>query len=113
MRPIDADELLSLYEGEDENLRVSLRVVKENIKDMPTIEVEPFMYDTGSWQTTVTDTPPVEYAPIRHGWWVNHISENGATDGIYCGICDYEISRDARYKFCPNCGARMDGEEND
>ena len=40
MRPIDADELLSLYEGEDENLKVSLRVVKQNIKDAPTINLE-------------------------------------------------------------------------
>lgn len=41
MRQIDADELLLLYEGVDESLKVSLRVVKQNIKDMPTIEAEP------------------------------------------------------------------------
>ena len=41
MRVIDADELLLLYEGVDESLKVSLRVVKQNIKDMPTIEAEP------------------------------------------------------------------------
>lgn len=41
MRLIDADELLLLYDGVDESLKVSLRVVKQNIKDIPTIEAEP------------------------------------------------------------------------
>ena len=41
MRPIDADELLLLYEGVDESLKVSLRVVKQNIKDAPTIKAVP------------------------------------------------------------------------
>lgn len=45
--------------------------------------------------------------PTEHGRWVNHVSEDGATDGIYCSICDYEIDRDARYNYCPNCGAKM------
>ena len=27
-------------------------------------------------------------------------------DGDYCYLCEYE------YKFCPNCGAKMDKEEN-
>jgi hypothetical protein len=52
-----------------------------------------------------------EAEPVRHGRWVNHISEDGATDGIYCSICDYEIDRDARYKYCPNCGAKMEEED--
>lgn len=45
---------------------------------------------------------------VRRGRWVNHISENGATDGKYCSICDYEVDRDARYKYCPDCGVKMD-----
>ena len=51
--------------------------------------------------------PAVDAVIVRHGRWVNHISENGATDGRYCGICDYEVDRDARYNYCPNCGADM------
>lgn len=52
----------------------------------------------------------IDFEPVRHGRWVNHISENGATDGTYCGICDYEVDRDARYNYCPNCGAKMEME---
>ena len=55
--------------------------------------------------------PVTDAEPVRHGRWVNHISENGATDGTYCGICDYEVDRDARYYYCPNCGAKMDEED--
>lgn len=59
---------------------------------------------------TIVDLQP---DAVIHGWWINHISEDGATDGIYCSICDYEIDRDARYKYCPNCGAKMDDETMD
>ena len=52
------------------------------------------------------------YEPVRHGRWINHISENGATDGRYCGICDYEVDRDAKYNYCPNCGADMREVDN-
>lgn len=78
MRLTDADELLSLYEGEDENLRVSLRVVKENIKDMPTIEAE----------------------PIKHGEWI------GCSDGT-C-LCSRCLETNEPTNYCPNCGAKMD-----
>lgn len=61
---------------------------------------------------TIT-SPIIDFGPIRHGHWVNHISENGATDGTYCSICDYEINRDARYNYCPHCGAKMDKGEED
>lgn len=50
----------------------------------------------------------IDDVPVRHGRWVNHISEDGATDGTYCSICDYEIDKDAKYNYCPHCGAKMD-----
>lgn len=55
----------------------------------------------------------VDAESVRHGLWVNHISENGATDGTYCSQCDYEVDRDAKYNYCPNCGAKMGEEEED
>lgn len=57
-----------------------------------------------SYGISIDDVP----VRLRHGRWVNHISENGATDGTYCSICDYEVDRDARYNYCPPCGAKMD-----
>ena len=43
--------------------------------------------------------------PVRHGHWKD--SSNGWT----CSICNRDVSRD--YNYCPNCGAKMDEEEED
>ena len=70
-------------------------------------------WDSGCWirykmfENALEEAPTVDPEP-RHGRWINHISEDGATDGIYCSICDYEVDRFARYNYCPNCGAKMD-----
>lgn len=48
---------------------------------------------------------------IKHGHWINY------KDNHQCSCCreiiiDDWISCDDEYDYCPNCGARMDGEEN-
>lgn len=50
--------------------------------------------------------------PGRHGRWINHLREDGATDGIFCSQCNYETDRDSRPSYCPNCGAKMISEVN-
>lgn len=44
----------------------------------------------------------VEYAPVVHGRW---------KPGSVCSVCDMQALD--WYKFCPNCGARMDGGADD
>ena len=41
--------------------------------------------------------------PLQKGHWT---SQNWR-----CSICDY-IASDRRWKFCPNCGADMRGDDN-
>lgn len=56
--------------------------------------------------------PTIEAEPVKHGKWVvTHIPDVFQCD--YCKkatkmdeLCDSEILR----AYCPNCGARMDGE---
>lgn len=52
--------------------------------------------------------------PIRHAYWVKDrlLSTNGGTYGVYrCSLCEMTY-QDIGYGFnyCPNCGAKMDGE---
>lgn len=65
--------------------------------------------------------PAANVRPERHGYW------KGYTKSAFCGCDDYgnPIYRDVkiyycslcdrksvvREKFCPNCGAKMDGKE--
>lgn len=62
--------------------------------------------------------PSADVAPVRHGRWVKH----GTRDRMTCSCCgDYwemglEWTSDnfkGWFKFCPYCGARMDGEDNE
>ena len=57
------------------------------------------------------DAPTVDAAPVVHARWIKH---DGYTE---CSGCEYWYdsaeSEDAgdRSHYCPSCGARMDGEE--
>lgn len=53
--------------------------------------------------------------PVRHGYWIEPDDEDVSTACI-CSICDWHgnIMEDdvMGMNYCPNCGARMDGECN-
>ena len=49
--------------------------------------------------------PAADVAPVVHGKWIK---------GKYCSSCEYDNTYICceETKFCPNCGARMDGDKN-
>ena len=62
------------------------------------------------------EAPTVDAAPVVHGEWI-------VDDTVYCGAgkrwykctsCNERVFTAVKgskgYRFCPNCGARMDGE---
>ena len=56
--------------------------------------------------------PAADVAPVVHGRWVKHTKMHGF---VYCSACkdvylDEEWLKDGKWGYCPNCGARMDGE---
>ena len=86
MRLIDADALLEKMKKTDRYF-----FVKFDVEEMPTIKAE----------------------PVRHGKWI----DNGERDilgvptpfAISCSECG--SSAGAKWnKYCPNCGAKMEGE---
>ena len=51
--------------------------------------------------------PAADVVPVRHGRW------NRDKDGlVWCCLCGFgqERSEDRPYAYCPDCGARMDGD---
>lgn len=84
MRPIDADELEKVLIPED---------------------VSGGFWGYGTLKVILDQQPTVEL--VRHGKWeeyeVPHI--------ICCSECDWGTGVDEKhFKYCPNCGAKMDGE---
>lgn len=63
---------------------------------------------------TIDAIPPADVAPVVHGeWLLKHI---GVGHYWECSICHTNpcIYVTQHTKFCPNCGAKMDGgTEND
>lgn len=55
--------------------------------------------------------PTIESEPVRHGRWIVHTTWNGMFGLIHseCSECKFDRNGDlSSWKFCPNCGARMD-----
>lgn len=60
--------------------------------------------------------------PVKHGEWLNFCGDYSTAECNQCGEL-YEVSPDEKpndvylelfkqeYRFCPNCGARMDGDK--
>lgn len=54
--------------------------------------------------------PTADVAPVKHGRWIKQ--ENYPGTYSKCSECDQRVGGYApNYKFCPNCGAKMDQEE--
>ena len=59
----------------------------------------------------VIDAPAADVAPVVHGRW---IEQEKYTFGVMydCSICDNRILDNGHsWNYCPNCGAKMDKEE--
>lgn len=54
--------------------------------------------------------PSVDAAPVRHGRWAHH--KGGYSDHYECTVCGEGIVLTARFRYCPNCGAKMDGGDD-
>ena len=47
----------------------------------------------------------------KTGKWIKTISENGITSAVRCSICGFEDNRYMLFRYCPNCGAKMEDKE--
>ena len=47
----------------------------------------------------------------KTGHWIKTISENGITSSVRCSECGFEDNRYMLFRYCPNCGAKMESGE--
>ena len=57
----------------------------------------------------IDSIPTADVVEVRHGEWV--LDTSSCVASLKCGECDYaaSIGLDV-HKFCPHCGAKMDGK---
>lgn len=64
----------------------------------------------------IEEQPTIEAEPVKHGRWIVTKTERGWNCAEYpvewtCSEC--KVANDREDGFCPHCGARMDGDNND
>ena len=80
------------------------------------------IFDTYNDYSMVFDTidnfPTADVAPVRHAKW--ELIDECINEGVYCSNCHKKIYRaraeyanqKVKSNYCPNCGAKMDGDTN-
>ena len=58
------------------------------------------------------DIPAADVAPVRHGRWGTH---SDRPDSLICSVCNcgFDMWKHDPHNYCPNCGAKMDGGNDD
>ena len=60
----------------------------------------------------INHTPTAYVEPVRHGKWIKTTEPDTRYTCSRCDnhyLCDFDLDLD--FKYCPNCGARMDKED--
>ena len=60
----------------------------------------------------IDEIPAADVAPVRHGRWEIVIGSNGK-EYMVCTCCRVSQDLTGVFTYCPNCGCRMDGGDND
>ena len=70
------------------------------------------MADLTSLREVLEDTPTADVVEVRHGKWLNNYKSGTlVNEGFISSCCDMWNER--KSSFCPNCGAKMDGGDNE
>lgn len=103
-RYIDADKLLN-----PDNIIV--------MQDETGIDEFPYTYTNAVKVETILNSPTADVVEVRHGHWIEHTEKpdwlEDDVEVFYncseCGTSHWSISS----PYCPNCGAKMDGERSE
>ena len=60
-------------------------------------------------EDALNNIPASDVAPVQHGRWGTH---SDRPDSLICSVCNcgFDMWKHDPHNYCPNCGAKMDGE---
>ena len=65
------------------------------------------------WLWAILDIPAADVSPVKHGHWdYTEYAIYGEYDFPRCSECGFEPKEEIS-PYCPNCGAKMDGGEQE
>lgn len=67
------------------------------------------------FRNIVSEAPTIDAEPVRHGRWVKENIRRKSYLRLCtaCGKIAYFCGTGCSYKYCPHCGAKMDGGSED
>lgn len=78
--------------------------------------IKPLLY-SGNCVSTLINMPAVDAVPVVHAWpvWINPLNPDAKICtwkcSSLCSACGDYVA--VSWKYCPNCGAKMDSERRD
>ena len=60
--------------------------------------------------TLIKNIPAADVVEVRHGRWTNERWEGLSSFSAECSECTKRTLSYFHYNYCPNCGAKMDGD---
>ena len=62
--------------------------------------------------TFINNANTIEADPVRQGRWETN---SDRPDSLICSVCKcgFDMWKHDPHNYCPNCGAKMDGGDND
>ena len=85
---------------------IDANALSKSIKEGSGTELQKFVADV-----CVATAPTVDAVPVVHGRWVFGIANH--REYMKCSVCLHSQTPTGVFAYCPNCGARMDGDGND
>ena len=64
------------------------------------------------FEAAILKIPAADVVPVRHGEWEIVVGSNG-NEYMVCTCCRVSQDLTGVFTYCPNCGCRMDGGDND
>lgn len=88
---------------------ISRETLLKAVEKMDRLDKEstPYEYDKEGYILLIENAPTADVTEVRHGEWL--LKHRGVGHYWECSECEYMECTKPRQKYCPNCGAKMDG----
>jgi len=75
-----------------------------------------FLNGINSAKEIINECVTIDAVPVVRGEWIHGCTDGAGTEFCYCSACDEDALKDKGgytefSRYCPNCGAKMDGEK--
>lgn len=90
---------------------ISKKVVLDMLEDI-NAETEGVGFYYEHYVDYIKSLPSIKPQEPQTGRWIKTIGENGITSAVRCSECGFEDNRYMLFRYCPDCGAKMEVEQN-